>query len=149
MGGTDHRLIYSYPGNLLSVDPITGAYAASYAIPKGQDGVGLTSSDLLPGVTNLQNQRADTDILPRQERQSLYASVQQELNSRLAVSGDLRYGWRRFNVEDGDEETILQVTPANPHFVAPPGAAAFDLIGYDLADDIGPSHTKGWPRAWA
>ncbi len=142
-GGTDHRLIYSYPGNFLSVDATTGSYVPSYAIPKGQNGVGLTSSDLLPGAPNLQNQRADTDILPRQERQSLYANVQQELSSRLTVSGDLRYGWRRFNVEDGDEETILQVTPSNPHFVAPPGGAAYDLIGYDLVDDIGPSRTKG------
>ncbi len=142
-GGSDHRLIYSHPGNFLSQDPITGAYVPSYAIPQGQDGVRLTSADLIPGVANLQNQRADTDILPRQERQSLYASAQQALSARLTVSGDLRYGWRRFNVQDGNEETILQVTPANPYFVAPPGGAPSDLIGYDLGDDTGPARTKG------
>ena len=142
-GGTDHRQIYSHPGNLLSLDPTTGAYVPAYAIPNGQDGVGLTSADLIPGAVNLQNQRADTDILPRQERQSVYASIQQELSSRLTVSGDFRYGWRRYNVEGGDEATILPVTPANPYFVAPPGGAALDLVGYDLADDTGPVRTTG------
>ena len=142
-GGTDHRVFYSHPGNLLSVDPITGSFVPSYAIPTGQDGVGLTSADLIPGVTNLQNQRAGTDILPRQERQSLYANAQQELSSRLTVSGDVRYGWRRFNVEDGNEDTILEVSPTNPHFVSPPGGAPYDLIAYDLGDDIGSSGTKG------
>ena len=142
-GGTDHRLIYSHPGNLLALDPATGSYVPSYAIPTGQDGLGLTSAALVPGAANLANQRADTDILPRQDRQSVYASVQQALSSRLTVSGDLRYGWRRYNVEDGDEQTILEVTPANPHFVAPPGGAPYDLIGYDLAKDVGPSGTEG------
>ena len=142
-GGTDHRQIYSHPGNLLTFDPATGAYVPAYAIPMGQDGVGLTSADLIPGSANLQNQRADIDILPRQERQSVYASVQQELGSGLIVSGDLRYGWRRYAVEGGDEATILPVTPANPYFVAPPGGGALDLIGYDLADDIGPVQTTG------
>ena len=142
-GGTDHRQIYSHPGNLLALDPTTGAYVPAYAIPTGQNGVGLTPEDLIPGSANLQNQRADTDILPRQERQSVYASVQQALGSRLTVSGDLRYGWRRYNVEGGDEATILPVTAANPYFAAPPGGGAYDLIGYDLAGDTGPTRTSG------
>ena len=143
LGGTDHRFIYSHPGNLLTLDPTTGAYVPAFAIPSGQDGVGLTSADLIPGASNLQNQRADTDILPRQERQSVYASVQQQLSSRLSLSADLRYGWRRFNVEGGDEPTILSVTSANPYFVAPPGGGTSDLVGYDLADDTGPTRTTG------
>jgi iron complex outermembrane recepter protein len=142
-GGTDHRLFYSHPGNLLGFDPATDAYVPTYAIPKGQNGVGLTSADLIAGGENLQNQRADTEIVPRQERQSVYASFQQALGPQLTVSADLRYGRRRYDAEGGDQSTIFAVTPANPYFVGAPGGGATDIIGYDLGEDLGALRTVG------
>ena len=143
LGGSDDRTMYSHPGNLLAYNAALGAYVPTYAIPTGQSGVGLTSAALIAGGENLNNTRADTDLTPRQERHSVYASVSQDVGARFTLSGDARYGWRRYDVSDGDSQTILQVTPANPYFVAPPGGGTSDLIGYNLGGDIGPGHTRG------
>ena len=141
-GGTDHRVYYSNPGTILTEDPVTGNFLPAYAIPKGQNGVGLTPGDFVAGTENLQNQREGVDILPRQERHSLYASVNQALGDRVEFSADFRWGWRHFEAEGAAATALLEVTPSNPYFVSPNGAP-YDLIGYSFQNDIGNTKDSG------
>ncbi len=47
-GGSDRRLNYSNPGNIMVFDPVTGAYRSAFAIPAGQDGTALRPGDIPP-----------------------------------------------------------------------------------------------------
>lgn len=142
LGGTDHRQIFSHPGNIMRRDPATATNVVGWAIPEGQDGVGLRPGDLMAGAVNLENQRAGADTLPRQVRHSLYAAINQELGDRLEVSGDLRYGHRAFDVRLPAATTLLTVTSANPFFVSPTGAASHQ-ISYSFVDDLPSPRGRG------
>ncbi len=53
LGGTDHRTTFAHPGNVLRIDPATGASVAFWGIPPGQTGVGLQPGQFLAGAPNL------------------------------------------------------------------------------------------------
>ncbi len=142
LGGTDHRLFYSSPGNILSFDPATGSFAPSYAIPT-VSGRPLTAADFVPGSVNLSNQRAGTDLLPRQERHSVYSRLVQDVGDRLTLSLDARYSHRAFSVAGQPPVSAFAVTAANPYFVSP-DSPAFDIIAYDFGPELGPTRTSGF-----
>lgn len=148
LGGTDHRYIFSLPGNVLGINPVTGALGAAYAIPGGQDGRSLTPGDFLAGTTNLQNSRTDTDLIPRQKRHSLYATLDQDIGTALHLTADARYSHRSFDARLPGSAAIVQITAANPWFVSPTGASS-DLIAYSLAPELGPIDTHGYAEAMA
>jgi outer membrane receptor protein involved in Fe transport len=142
LGGTDHRQFYSLPGNVMTLDPASGAYVPGWAIPPGQSGVGLTPSSFLAGQVNLDNQRQKTDILPDQTRNSLYASAGQALSGRLDADADVRFTHRDFAYDLPGAVSLLTVGRNNPYFVSP-DAAASDQIAYDFTDELGPLHQTG------
>ncbi|MBU1376126.1 MAG: TonB-dependent receptor [Alphaproteobacteria bacterium] len=142
LGGTDRRLNAAHPGNILRFDPVTGTNVAGWAIPAGQNGVGLRPGDFLPGVVNLDNQREDADTLPRQSRHSVYLAARQQIGDRLELSGDVRYGYRRFDLSTGYAVTNLTVGRANPYFVSPNGSASHQ-IAYSFIDELPASRLGG------
>ncbi|WP_380879407.1 TonB-dependent receptor [Sphingomonas sp. DBB INV C78] len=142
LGGTNHSLFYSHPGNILAFDPVTGAFAPAFAIPAGQDGTALGADDFLPGVVNLENRRLGTDLTPRQTRHSLFGLLRQELSPSISFSADARYSHRSFRVRGPGTQTVMVVTPANPFFVSPTNAP-MDLIAYSFTDELGPSTSSG------
>jgi iron complex outermembrane receptor protein len=123
-GGSDQRLSFAFPGNL-----------AGFAIPAGQNGVGLTPSEFLAGVVNRTNQRQGEDLLPRQTLQSVYATANQSLGERLEFSADARYSHRDFSIRSSVPITSLMVARANPFYVAPNGAAS-ERIAYSFAGQL-------------
>lgn len=135
LGGTDRRSFYSHPGNIVAFDAVTGSYIPTYAIPEGQNGVGLRPTDFQAGRTNLENFRAGVNVLPRQTRHSAYAIVKQELNDRVAVNADFRFGQRDYETVSFPITTLLTVTNANPYFVSPTGARSH-TIAYSFQDEI-------------
>jgi iron complex outermembrane recepter protein len=141
-GGTDHRYYFSLPGNILGVDPATGAFGPLYAIPGGQDGIGLKPGDFLAGTVNRENSRLGTDLIPRQERHSAYAVLTQDLGDAVHAALDLRYSRRAFDARQSGTIALDEITSANPHFVSPTGASA-DLFAYSLGEEIGPERTLG------
>ena len=141
-GGTDHRLYHSQPGTVLTADPVTFALTPGFAIPAGQDGTALAPGDFVAGQANLFNFRQGTDILPTQERASLYLSASQAVGSRVTLNAEARYSDRRFSTFGYAPMTILTVTNSNPYFVSPNGAAS-NLIAYSLADETGGSKSAG------
>jgi iron complex outermembrane recepter protein len=147
-GGNDYRTFFSEPGNILVFDPSIGSFAPRYAIPSGQNGRNLTSADFRPGV-NLSSLRGLVDLLPDQTRHSAYANVEQDLTPAIKIYVEGRYAHRQFHFNGVPSLTVMQVTPANPFFVAPPGGGAFTLVAYSFGGDIGPVQSTGTVEAWS
>lgn len=132
LGGSDWRLANAFPGNILLPDPVTRALVPAFAIPAGQNGVGLRPGSLQAGAINRTNQRQGTDILPRQTLNAIYASVEQAVGARLELTADARYSARRYKSHGTPLATNLTVTAANPFYVSPVGAAS-QTIAYSFA----------------
>jgi iron complex outermembrane receptor protein len=140
LGGTDHRFFYSHPGNILVLTG--GSYVPTWAIPAGQLGTGLTPASFQAGKVNYENQRAQSDILPEQNRNAVYAAFGQQVAPGLELSGDLRLGRRKFGFALPGSVNIITVTRANPYFVSPNGATS-NVIGYSFTDELGPLRARG------
>ncbi len=134
-GGSDRRLNYAAPGNIVVFDPISGGYVSTFAIPPGQDGTDLEPGDFLPGLTNLSNQRLGMNVLPRQTRHSVFTAARQDIGSRLVLSADARYGLRTYETVSAPLATLLTVNAGNPFFVSPTGAPSH-TIAYSFENDL-------------
>ncbi len=142
-GGTDHRYIYSSPGNVLGFDPVTGGLIAAYGIPAGQDGTALKPGDFHAGVPNLENFEEGAWLTPQQTRHSVFAMLRQDVGASVHLGLEGRYTRRNFETLTPAYATILTITRANPWFVSPTGSAS-DLIGYSFRGDLGPERASGW-----
>jgi outer membrane receptor protein involved in Fe transport len=142
LGGTDHRTFYSHPGNILVFNAATASYQAAWAIPAGQNGMGLRPSDFIAGAANLGNGRQGGDVLPKDERHNLYASLSQDLGPRIRLLADARYNIRENLIRRPAPVSVFSVSRANPFFVSPNGSSSH-VIGYSFADEIGPSVSDG------
>ena len=127
LGGGDYRDTFSFPGNILRVDPATGASTPFWAIPTGQSGVGLRPSDFTPGTVNLFNQNAGIAVLPDQRRQGAYLAVHQEVAPGVELSADVRYGFRKVKALAFGAISSFSVGRNNPFFVSPNGAATHQV----------------------
>ncbi len=134
LGGTDQRLTSAFPGNILLPDPVTRALVPTYAIPAGQNGVGLRLSDFILGAPNRFNQRQGADILPKQTLNSLYLGGHQGLGA-IELTGDLRFASRRYKNINVPRPATFTVGRGNPFFVSPTGAATHQ-ISYTFAEDV-------------
>ncbi|MGH6910098.1 MAG: TonB-dependent receptor domain-containing protein, partial [Phenylobacterium sp.] len=127
--------INAFPGNILRTDPVTRALVPGWAIPAGQNGVGLKPTDFVLGTVNLQNQRLGEDILPKQTLNALYVSADQALGDRLELTADARFSSRRFKSHQGAATSTFTVDRNNPFYVSPIGAAS-ESIAYAFNSDL-------------
>lgn len=139
LGGTDHSLIVSAPGNILGFDPATGAIGVSYAIRPSADG---GPPAFLAGTANRENRRRYSDLIPRQARHSVYAAADQEIASGVTLSADVRYTHRAYDSRFPPTGGLVQIGAANPYFVSPSGAPV-DLIAYSFGPEAGPIRSHG------
>jgi outer membrane receptor protein involved in Fe transport len=133
-GGGDFDTNITNPGNILN--PLTGE---TWAIPSGQNGTHLTAADLIPGTQNLQNRYIDTELIPSQERWTLYGSGRQALNERLTLFTDVLLGHRQAGEMNGGIGFDIPVPSTNPFYVNPAGAGAPLEVAYNFDKDLGPS----------
>lgn len=145
-GGSDRRLVYSSPGNILAFDPAVGGYVAAWGIRPGPSGYAEGPGDFAAGEANLSGQLDGVDLLPDLERHSVYGRVRQSVGQRLDLSADVRFSRRAYGFDNAAPVTIFSVSAANPWFVSPNGAASH-LIGYSFADDLGVSRQEGVSRS--
>lgn len=134
-GGGDFDSLQSNPGNLIVGTPYG---VQTWAIPKGQNGRNLTASDLIPGALNQGNEYAGAQIIPSQERWSLYATGQQHLDDASDVFVDLLVGHRVANESLGGVGYDLLVPGSNPFYVNPTGSFDPVVVGYNFLRDFGP-----------
>ncbi len=141
-GGTDRRrTTYSQPGNILRPNA-QGTLVPTYAIPAGQNGVGLKPTDFIAGTINRENQRAAYWVLPSQTRHSLVASFGQDLGEHTTLSADARFTRRDFTARGSAPTANIVVNANNPFFVSPTGAAS-ERIAYSFLNELGGGVVKG------
>ncbi|KQW67047.1 hypothetical protein ASE17_20465 [Phenylobacterium sp. Root77] len=141
LGGRDHRIFYGAPGNVVRLDAATSTYTPLYAIrPNGQ--AATTPAELVAGQVNLENQRRDIDLLPQDQRDSVYAYFAQSLGPKFELGADARYTRRSFTFASLPATGVLTIRPNNPHYVPLPGLSA-QQIAYGYGDDLGPVVSSG------
>jgi len=145
-GGSDRRDLYSAPGNIVGFDTATSRYVSQWAIRPNASGTAQTATDFAAGTSNLANIAQGVDLLPEQERNSVFARVRQGLGTRLDLSADLRFSNRVYGYDNLATATIFTVTQANPYFVSPSGATQHQ-IAYSFSNDLGPTRMNGSSRS--
>jgi iron complex outermembrane receptor protein len=135
-GGTDARPFTAAPGNIV----VNGV---RYGLPAGP-GTGLTWSQLSPNANRF-DEAAYADLLPAQERDTVFLNVFQDINDRLQVWYEGFYTKRDFDLAQPPALFTLSVPNTNPWFVGPPGATAV-TVEYRLADDLDPN-SSGFENA--
>ena len=122
---------FSNPGNI-----VNSANQIVYAIPRNQDGRGLTPASLIPGQVNYRD-ISSKHVLRAQEMHSAFLSLSQDIGT-VGVSLDTRYSRRDTNyVGLGHARTVL-VPSSNPFYVTPFGGTGPVRVRYDFAKDLGP-----------
>lgn len=141
-GGVDHRTAYANPGTIY-------AGGTSFAIPKGQNGVGLTSAQLTPGTVNLGDSWAGADILPEQRRHSVFAAVRQDLAPGLRVFANGLMTIRTFDQAlRPNFDTRRTVPVTNPFYVDPVGTHQPVGVQYAFRRDLGNETQRGISSAF-
>ena len=141
-GGPDFRSTTSVPGT------IRAANGQIFGIPSGQDGTALTAAQLLPGLQNRRDARAESDILPRQRVHSLYAGGEFEISDGLTLRANVLAAERRFRrIAKGDFLRVSRVPVTNPFYVDPIGTNQPVSVTYSFVNDLGPDTRTGRVRA--
>jgi outer membrane receptor protein involved in Fe transport len=141
-GGPDRRGIYSNPSTIV-------AGGVNYAIPAGQNGVGLTPGRLLAGVSNRGDGWDGVDILPEQRRHSLFLSVSQDLTPNVRFYGRGLATWRHFNAAVLTGSFSRRTVPVtNPFYVDPIGTHQPVGVNYDFRRDLGNERYDGAVAAY-
>lgn len=136
-GGVDHRTAYANPGTIY-------AGGQSFAIPAGQNGVGLTAADLTPGTVNRGNSWAGADILPRQRRHSLFVAASQDLASNIRLFANGLMTIRTFDqAMRPNFDTRRTVPVTNPFYVDPIGTHQPVGVQYAFRRDLGNETQRG------
>lgn len=145
-GGSDRRDIYSAPGNIVGFDAATSSYVSRWAIRPNASGTAQSAADFAAGASNLANIAQGVDLLPEQDRNSVFARVRQSFGDRLDLSADLRFSNRDYGYENLPTATVFTVTRANPFFVSPSGANLHQ-IAYSFSNDLGTTRMDGSSRS--
>lgn len=141
-GGGDFRYGYASPGTIV-------AGGRTFAIPAGQNGVGLTPDRLAADQVNRRDARLGTDILPRQRAQSLYLSASQDAGEDTTLTAQLLAADRRFDNRMPQTALSAATVPVtNPFYVDPIGTRAPVRVQYRFADDLGAFTLLGHVRAY-
>ena len=138
-GGDNFGSEFSNPGNVFSLAP----FGPAFAIPSGQDGTSLAPEDFLAGQVNIQNQREGTDVLPENERHSVFVSVKQSISDRIGVFAEGRYSQREFSLASQAPVAFIQIRPNNPFFATPTPGSTRTVVGFSFIDDLGPLQNSG------
>lgn len=135
-GGPNLETANASPGNIT-------AGGVSYAIPRGQNGVGLTAASLTPGTANFTPRWGGADILPQTEKFSAAGVFSQELTPGLTLTLD-GLATRRKSVRRAEAYVATLTVPrANPFFVNPLPTATSTTVLYSFLGDYGAQATGG------
>lgn len=140
-GGPDYRSNFAVPGTITAVN------GQRFGIPAGQGGRALTAAQLLPGVQNRYDGRANSDILPRTRIHSLYAAGEIDLTDTLTLRASALAAQRRYSrVSTGDFIQAARVPVTNPFYVDPIGTNQSVTVAYRFGNDLGPQIDSGRAR---
>lgn len=138
-GGPDLRAFFASPGNVQ-------LGAVRYAIPSGQNGVGLLPSQLVAGTSRRQSIHKGVSALPAQERSSAVFTVVQDLSDNITLSLEGFWSERQFDRFIEARSGNLTVRNTNPFFVSPTGSSSV-VVNYSFFGDMGASKSGGFERS--
>lgn len=141
-GGPDRRVAYASPGTIY-------AGGKTFAIPSGQNGVGLTAAQLTAGTVNTGNSQYMTDLLPDQVRHSLFGAISQDLTPHLRIYAHGLLSIRTFDQavrSSADARRTVPVT--NPFYVDPIGTHQPVGVQYSFVRDLGAERYRGKVTAY-
>ena len=141
-GGPDLRTSYANPAT------ITAADGSIYGVPAGQNGSGLTAASLIPGVANLSDGRANSDLLPRMNRNTAYLGLEQSVTDWLSFSGQAFFADRKSTNRTPPLNSPITVSPGNAYYVDPIGTLQPILVDYDFTPDLGALTQRAQARSW-
>jgi iron complex outermembrane receptor protein len=130
VGGTDERLTFCSPGTITSG-------GVTYAIPAGQNGVGLSPAALVAGTANRCDYGLTSDILPETRRLSVSGHLEQTLAEGLSLFGDALYSRRHSVIRAAGSTATVTVPRSNPFFVNVNPNVATQSVSYDFARELG------------
>lgn len=141
-GGGDFRSTQCAPGNIV----ISGT---NYAIPAG----GVTSANaasLVAGTSNKCDNLKVQDLIPRQERNGLGFTFNQDLEGGILVYADGFATERRYRFRPGALASNLTVPSTNPFYVRPPTApaGASETVAYSFINDLPVNTANGFSRTY-
>ena len=141
-GGADNRGPFAAPGTIL-------AGGQTYAIPSGQNGVGLTPGQLAAGQVNRADQQVGTDLIPRQRRHTAYLSADQALDDKTKLFAQVLAADRRFSRRYvGALQYTASVPSTNPFYVDPVGTGDPIDVQHDFRGDLGAPRHSGHVQAY-
>ncbi len=138
-GGPDLRSVNASPGNIL-------IGTTRYAIPTGQNGIGIAPGRLVAGTANLQSITKGISALPQQKRNSGLFALSQSLSDKITFTLDGFWTERKFLKQLVAYNGNYTVTSANPFFVSPTGATS-ETINYSFFNDLGTAPSSGFERS--
>lgn len=138
-GGPDLRGFAASPGNIQ-------VGSTRYAIPAGQNGVGLKGSSLVAGNPNLQSIYRGYSALPEQTRNSGVFTLGQELTPSVRLNLEAFISKRDYVRQTAAQSTNATVRSANPFFVSPVAGATSAVVNYSFINDLGVSVGEGFEK---
>lgn len=139
-GGPDLRVFNAAPGNVQ-------IGSTRYAIPTGQNGIGLAASRLVAGTANKQSVHQGVSVLPAQERNGGVFNVVQELTDSVTLTLEGFWSQRRFDRRISAVSGNYTVRAANPFFVSPVAGGTSEVINYSFYGDTGAAKSIGFERS--
>lgn len=138
-GGPDLRVFNANPGNV-----VVGT--VRYAIPAGQNGVGLAATSLKAGTSNLQSITKGISALPEQNRSSVVFALSQDITDKLQVGLEGFWTERQFRRNLVAYNGNYTVRNTNPFYVSPTGSAT-EVVNYSFFNDLGNAVSTGFERS--
>jgi outer membrane receptor protein involved in Fe transport len=136
LGGENFDVTSGNPGTLVW-GPIT------WALPRGQDGTRLSSTDVVPGTANLSNRNEGWDLLPAQKRWSLVSTVRHNLSPRTNLFFDALVSERHVDYWNPAATQAVTVPETNPFYFNPSGQPGPIWVQYSFKDDLGYERDRG------
>jgi outer membrane receptor protein involved in Fe transport len=127
-GGDNFDVVQSNPATIIVGN-------RQWGVPRGQDGTHLTPSNLLPDQPNRTNRYAGADLLPSQQRWSLYATGKKAVSDTLQLFGDALFSERDMRNSAGALRASFIVPASNPF--SPFKGVSPVQVAYDFVDDLG------------
>jgi iron complex outermembrane recepter protein len=114
-GGSNFNSMYGSPGTIVGPN-------GYFAIPKGQNGTALSASSLTAGAPNLYDLQRGTDILPNQQRWSLFGKENLKLTDDVALFSEGLFTRRTVETLQAAAFPLpLAVPESNAFYVNPTG----------------------------
>jgi outer membrane receptor protein involved in Fe transport len=133
-GGDNFDTVQANPGTIIVGDQ-------TWRIPRNQDGSRLAAYDLEPGA-NMEDRYEHADVLPQQQRFSVYASgTRYLLDDRVSLFADALFSQRNVEGSNPGQRVTVLVPPTNAFYINPSGDGRPTFVAYNFADDLGPMRT--------